>query len=72
MKFKSQFEQWKLPKKAAKVRHFWFHFEHGLEVWGLLFGDVETRTFCVTVRVIHLVDTSQSTEIKRQIVNDKI
>ena len=62
IKFKNQFEQWKFPKKAAKVQHFWFHFEHGMEVWGLLFGDVETRTFCITVRVFHLVNTSQSTE----------
>ena len=27
---KLKFGQWKLPKKAAKVRHFWFHFKHGI------------------------------------------
>ena len=62
IKFKNQFEQWKLPKTAAKVRHFWFHFTNGKEVWELLFHDVETRTFCITLGVIHLVGTSKRTD----------
>ena len=33
-----------------------------MEGWGLYFGEVETRTICITARVIHLVDRSQSNE----------
>ena len=62
IKFEIQFEQWRLLKNTVKVRYFWFHFTRGIEVWELLFPDGETRTFCVTVGVIHLVDTSQSNE----------
>ena len=57
-----QFKQRKPTKQAAKVRHMWFHFIHGIEVWELVFGDIATRTFCITIAVIQLLDTSQSTE----------
>jgi len=30
------------------VWHFWFQFTYGIEVWELLFHDVETRMFCIT------------------------
>jgi len=55
------FKQRKSTKQAAKVRHMWFHFIHGIEIWELVFRDIATRTFCITIAVIQLLDTSQST-----------